>query len=333
VPEPPGKEKPPADPAERAKPKAAPPAVRKDEPGADADLAALRAALKSPQVAERVRALDELGKKGRKARPAARDICELFVADETPLVRQTALFALEKIHPALYKPLVVLAVEVDPGRHAAAALEIGQLGTDGEAALPIVGAHLMAGLDEVVHPKLRPQRQVTPAMIHNDLRALAAIGPGEPTVHKTLVEMTKVEAPVPAPMRGRDALSATRLLAAQLLADLLRAHPEQGKYLGPSLIASARAMLPFESRAQVATVLGMLAETTPELGTDLAAALTEMVQAKELKAISALGKCGRHARGALPMLRELKLHPLEVVRSAAAEAVEQIEKAGVSGEK
>jgi hypothetical protein len=330
LPKPPANAKPavplPAEPAERRTPQPAPPpGPPPEDPKLDSNLAPHLAALKSPRVSERIAALERLGKKGDRARGAARAICDLFVTDPSTQVRQTALLTLEKVHPDLYRPAVVLAVDTDPAKQAAAALEVGELGADGQAAVPIVRAHLLAALGEMVHPHPVPQRPVTVAMVHNDLRALAAIAPGEAGVHRTLIEATKVE--VPSSVRGTDALSSARQLAAQLLEDLVRAHPEQARSLAPALIASARIMPPFEARAQVAGILGLLAENHPELRPRIAAALTEMVLAEELMAIFALAKCGRDARAALPLLRQLKLHRLEAVRAAASETIALIEDA------
>jgi hypothetical protein len=74
-----------------------------------------------------------------------------------------------------------------------------------------------------------------------------------------------------------------------------------------------------------------MAENHADLRPQIVAAFVALGNAGELRVITQLGKCGRDARDALPLLRKLKLHPAEAVRTAADAAIAQIEEALASG--
>jgi hypothetical protein len=287
------------------------------------------AALKSRKPTERLQALDELGRKGEAAREAARAVCEVLASDGSPVIRQAALACLEKIHPELHKSVLVLIVEADLGKHTEAVRKLARLGDDGQAAVPVLLAHLQADLARVTNAGPGGHWTAHPELIGEDLRALAEVAPAEAAVQKVLLEMTR------APGSDRpgigDLLRPARQTAVQVLADLLQKQPEQARAVVPGLIVSAR-MGPLEVRAKVADVLGTAAENHAALRPKIAAALLALVKNQELSAIAPLGKCGQDARDALPVLEKLKVHPLEAVRDAANEAIRRIEDASAVGD-
>src|SRR5258708_6460764 len=59
------------------------------------------------KLADRVRAAQELGKLGERAKPAARALCAAAI-DESPKTSQAALESLEKVWPELHKQVVLL---------------------------------------------------------------------------------------------------------------------------------------------------------------------------------------------------------------------------------
>jgi hypothetical protein len=59
----------------------------------------------------------------------------------------------------------------------------------------------------------------------------------------------------------------------------------------------------------------------------IAACLTALIKAGDATALANIGKCGRDAKDALPLLKQLKLNPQGSVRAAADEAISQIEEA------
>src|SRR5262249_9539274 len=124
-----------------------------------------------------------------------------------------------------------------------------------------------------------------------------------------------------------DLLGTVSHTATQLVGELVQKHPEQAGNVTIPLIASVRQMGNLEVRAPLAGVLGTIAEHHAELRPQIATALTGLIKAGEPAAITPLGKCGRDARDALPILKPLQVHHLEAVRTAASAAVKQIEDA------
>jgi hypothetical protein len=80
-------------------------------------------------------------------------------------------------------------------------------------------------------------------------------------------------------------------------------------------------------RGKLIALLGKIAEDNASLRPRIAAGLIDLANVGETAAIAQLGKCGRDAKDALPILKKFKLHPTETVRNAANQAIAQIEEA------
>ncbi len=138
--------------------------------------------LKSEKAEECVAAAERLRKMGEKARPAARALCEAIVGTSES-VRRSALEALEKIDPPLYKQVVLLVVDENTYNHVQASATLGAMGTEGEAAVPVLLSHAK---------KVSSAEYPNDAMLIADIAALAKLGPAESEVVKLFVEMTKL---------------------------------------------------------------------------------------------------------------------------------------------
>jgi hypothetical protein len=330
--EPPRKEEPPPvrkeDPPKREEPPAPPkkeePAPKKEEPSApprkeptpDERLKPILVALTSKKKEERLQAVEDMGKLAEVARPATRALVEVLMNDPFPAVREAALAALEKIHPDLHRPVVVLLVEADPAKHEAASRDIARLGEEARGAVPVLLGHV----------KLVPTKMpaVAPELIAADAAALAETAPDDPMVHKALLELTRLSDIQGKGLRGNQP---ARLAAVQALADLLQKHPEQAKNLIPGLSTATRLMPDAEVRSQATAILGSVAESQAELRPQIATGLTALLKQGEVSAIPSLGKCGREAKDAIPLLKQYKLHQQETVRTLAADALTRIEEA------
>ncbi len=305
---PPKKEEPPPKKEEQ------PPQKPEPLPQPDERLQPILPALKARKSEERLRAVEELGRLGEAARPAARNLCDVLVSDPSQAVRQAALAALEKIHPELHKPLVVLLVEADAQKNRDAARDLGRIGRDGRAALPVLLAHVRNAPAKF--------QDLAPSVIAADAEALAQVAPDDAATHKALLDLTKFTLR----NRSRDEIGRpARAAAVQALGEIVRSHPDQAKDIAPGLAAAAKAMADGEVRAQAVSLLGAVAEAHPNLRAQIAPALLGLVRQGEHAAIVQLGKCGREARDAVPVLKQLKLHPLAAVREAATDALARVE--------
>jgi DNA-directed RNA polymerase subunit M/transcription elongation factor TFIIS len=88
---------------------------------------------KSPGA--RQKALEALGQMGPDAEAASEDVLALL-ADKSATVQQSAFDALEKINPALHKPILTLLVDRDNAHKIEALRQLGALGNDAAPALP-----------------------------------------------------------------------------------------------------------------------------------------------------------------------------------------------------
>lgn len=308
---------PPVRPEPPPPPRTEPSPSRREEPPLDERLAPLVKALKSKKAQERLRALIELGNLRERGRPLAGAVCAVLVADPIGAIRQASLEALEKIHPELHAPVVVFMVEADGQKHIKAARDVAALGEQGRPAIVVLLSHLQSA----------PTRFSikAPELINTDAQALAQIAPNEPVVQKTLIDLTYFTF-VP-PRHKTDIGGPTREAAVRVLGELMEKHPDQAERIAPGLIAAARGMTDETVRAQTGALLGKLAENHVKLRPQIAAGLLALASAGDTTVIPQLGKCGRDARDALPLLRKLKLHPTEAVRTAATRTIEQIEEA------
>jgi HEAT repeat protein len=295
-------------------PKPEPP-PRKEGPKLDERLAPWVEALKSKRSQERLQAVEELGKLKEAARPAAHALCETLVSDSAPPVRRAALDALEKVYPELHAPVVVLAVEANPEKHAAAARDVAALGEQGQAAVPVLLFHLRTA------PTRFPSQAA--ALMAEDAQVLGQIAPDDVVVQKTLLELTRLTLTLPR-QRG-DIGGPVRAAAIRAVGDLLDKRPEAAKHVVPGLVTATRGMTDSEVRGQAIALLGRAAENHADLRRQIAAAFVTLVNAGDTRVVAQFGKCGRDAQDALPLLKKLKLHPVETVRIAANEAIGQIE--------
>ncbi len=138
----------------------------------DEKVAKLVRSLKSDQAADRIRAAEQLGKLKAEGKPAARALCEAAI-DEDDSVRQAALEALEKVHPALYKPVSTLLVDSNAVNQISAAQTIGNMRAEGKAATPLLTAHLKRHIPPDGFATQNPSFFDAEAVITADAAALA----------------------------------------------------------------------------------------------------------------------------------------------------------------
>jgi hypothetical protein len=75
-----------------------------------------------------------------KGKPAARALCG--AATNTGALRTAALDALQKLHPKLYPEVTTIVSDNNPKNHYMAQGAIAKMGDDGNAAMPVILAHL-----------------------------------------------------------------------------------------------------------------------------------------------------------------------------------------------
>jgi len=313
---PPRRDEPKPPPADEPKP------PRRDEPKMDQRVMSLLADLKSKKGAERLPVIDDLAKLGAVALPAVGNLCEVLASDSTPATRQAVLNALEKIHPELHKQVVVLLVEADAEKHQLATREIAQLGEQGRGAVPLLLAHIRTAPIRFrnVHNK---GESAASKLLKEDLKALVQIAPTDPAVQKVLFDMTRLPPGQTARFVTNDETVPT--VAVRGLADIVQNHPDQAKKIGPGLLTATRGMTDVAARGHAIELLGTIADSQPDQQPQIASAFLTIIKAGDLRAVPQLPKCGRSARDAVPVLKKLKLHPTEEVRTAASEALSQIE--------
>jgi len=241
--------------------------------------------LKSEKRDDRVAAAERLRKMGEKARPAARALCEAIVSPSES-VRRSALEALEKVDPALYKQVVLLVVDENVYNHVQASNALSVMGVEGAAAVPVLLAHAKKVYSvEYDFPHVE--------VLIADIAALAKLGPGEPEVVELFKELTKFQKDRFGRYRGWQ----VRTVAISALVATGKAQPDRRKELVPVLVAATEST---DSRQQD--------ETT------------------SIAAIKALGEFGADAKAAIPALKKLKFSSSMPVREAARAALDKIEK-------
>lgn len=308
---------PPPRPLQTPPPKSEPKSPKKEEPQLDERLTQWVKLLKNKKPQERLRAVVELGNLKEVARPVAAQVCMVLAGDPIPAVRQGALEALEKIHPELHIPIVVFVVEADAQKHIKATRDVMNLGEQGRAAVPVLLSHIQTA----------PARFVTkaPALIVADAQALAQIAPDDPVTQKALLELTCFS--FTPPRYRADIGGPVRTAAVRVLGELLDKHPDQASAIGPRLIAMTRNMTDERVRGQAIVLLGKVAENHANLRPQIAACFVTLANAGDMSVVAQFGKCGGDAKDALPLLKKLKLHPTESIRTAANKAIQQIEEA------
>jgi HEAT repeat protein len=134
----PPREPAPALPEDEPPPKATPPETGPDrEDATDSSLAPLVKSLQSRKTAERLKACEELGRLGSKAKAASRALCEALL-DANPQVRLGAAAALETVNPAIHRLVVTVLVDENLFNRAEAVRKIGKLGPEGKPAVPVL---------------------------------------------------------------------------------------------------------------------------------------------------------------------------------------------------
>jgi HEAT repeat protein len=291
---------------------------RKATPKSEEALKPVLDALKSKKPQDRLQAVEKVAELGEQARPALRALSEVMVGDPVAAVRQSALAALEKVHPEMYKSVVALLVESDSSKHVPAARGLAGLGDEGRGAVPVLLAHIKGAVAK--YP------QEAPDLITEDIQALAKIAPDDLAVQKMILELTLFTVRSPFG-RSQDIGHPTRVAAIRIIGEIAQGHPEQARNLTPGLIKATRTMSDAEARGQAVALLGTIGEGHEELRSQIAPALTAFLKSGEFHAIPSLAQCGRAAKDAAPLLRQLKLHPDEAVRVSATDALARIEDA------
>jgi hypothetical protein len=90
----------------------------------DPELSELKSKLDNIDSEVRLKALEDLAKKGARARPLAEKICNTIL-DSNSSVSLAAIASLEKIRPDLYKPLVELFIDKSSEKHFNALATLG----------------------------------------------------------------------------------------------------------------------------------------------------------------------------------------------------------------
>jgi HEAT repeat protein len=250
------------------------------------DLARLVRRLRSENATDRIQAANELASLGEAARPAARALCEAATDDQ---VRQAAIEALEKIQPALAKPITTLLVDSQAHNCIAAAEKLAAMGDSASPAIPVL----------IWHAKNAPIRFPYRENLPLDIQALTKIGPTDPETVRAIID--HVQSPVTRKANlVRD--QEERVVALKALGALSR---NQGSLRREIVVCLEKALTECER------------ENNPEnyYHIDLC-----------LATIRSIAEFGSDAKQAIPLLKRLKLDKDMQVRQAAASALEQIEK-------
>jgi HEAT repeat protein len=223
----------------------------------------------------------------------------LAATDDSEEVRQAVLEALERIQPALVKPVTTLLVDQNVNNCQAAAQQLALMGGLASPAIPVL----------IWHAKNAPTRfNAYPGagMIAADIAALAKIGATDPIAVRTIIghavsPISKKDPPAfRGPFLARGPVYQERLAAVRALGELT--HPENRGGLRKEIVAC---------------LLKVLVESEEE-GLYHSSGLT-------IPAIQSLSQYGADAKEAIPLLKKLKLHDNMQVRESAAAALEKIE--------
>jgi transglutaminase-like putative cysteine protease len=145
--------------------------------------------------------------------------------DPAAKVRESAIEALEKVKPELYKPLVTILLDKDIIKHVEAIKDIGLLDKDGRPAVSVLLSHV-----KKTFTNRRIPRVVRLTLIQADFEALTAVAPDDQTVLKFLLSVAKANARDPVP-RG---------LAIQSLGSLAESRPAVSKQILPVLLKAIK---------------------------------------------------------------------------------------------
>jgi hypothetical protein len=247
--------------------------------------------LASEDVEDRIRAANQLARMGPKGKAAARALCEAALEDKGE-GRQAALEALEKVHPELYKHVLVLLVDQEFRNHVNASQGIGRLKEEGAPALPILLDHIQKCLSDQREPPLASVYNTT-SLLDADLRALVEIAPNNQEVWKCLVDMLKSEPGHRLYSRFEGARA--RTVAAECMTKVGKDNSAARSVFVPPLIKATNVTI-YDQRDKATC----------------------------LAAIRTLGSFGPAAKDAVPTLKKLKIDTDERIRRAASQALEAI---------
>lgn len=194
-----------------------------------ADETPLQAAVKKlndgkPEVA--IRAAEDIAKLGDAGRPAARALCEAAMNGSYD-VRQATLAALEKVHPALHGPVFTLLM--NPTNRLNAIPELGKLGTEAAAALPLMRKNLAAILET---PKGRSRDDKAASLY---IEALAKIAPGDDEIVRYLAGLCTFQDD-----RAKRYAGLIRRSAVDAVGTIGKARPQARVIALPALIKAAQ---------------------------------------------------------------------------------------------
>jgi HEAT repeat protein len=253
----------------------------------DPKLEALVSQLKEKNPERQVRAAEELRKMGRQAGPTAEAaLCSAAMSDDQG-VRNAALGALEQVRPDLYPHIVSILVNDTRGAGPACAA-IGRMKERGRPATEVLLWLAQNSLAGWVQGNRAGRRMDRRGDLQSSAIALGEVSAGDPRVVPLLSQLA---------LSTDDAIAFVRGSAIVALGQIAEAHTSL--------------------RGQILEVMVKIADS--DMG---------RLNALEDKiaAIGAIGGMESDAKGAVPLLKKLKLHQQERVRSAAAEALDEIER-------
>jgi HEAT repeat protein len=252
--------------------------------GENPALAQIRKDLKSKKRAERAKAVEELAQLGEDGRDATADLL-LSMREIWPVNKEAYLDCLEKIEPALHKPISTLILDTDQTNWFQAMQTIGNMGTDGEHALP-----LLVGISKTYWPQ--QSRRVDAQHVLETVTAMSQIAPEKQEVLQTIVAL--LSAPNGYSYSG--ATTGHSRPYALELAEKLQISP---KFIVPALIQWLNDSTPVVTQKRRDTTLQLLA-------------------------IRKLGAYGAEAKAAIPALDKLRFSSSKEVRDEAKAALESI---------
>ena len=145
-----------------------PPVVlKKDNPEVkvDPEIAALAKKLKDIDPKTRLKAIEDLAKKGEKAAPVADKICDATM-DSNVQVRLAALASLEKIRPDLYKPLIELLFDKNNFIRDRAITKLSEMGKDASPVVNILATQMISAFSFSKYGSISYQSPITGSTGH-----------------------------------------------------------------------------------------------------------------------------------------------------------------------
>ena len=247
--------------------------------------------LKSQRIADRLKAADDLAKMGDDGREMARALIESMMGAGSGNAERF-LDALKKIHPDLYKPVVSLLVDTNYTNKVRAIISIAALGTDGNAAVPV-----LVGIFQANVPRLADKGGK--AMVKTGLSSLACYA---------LYALNEVAHEEKVVRQG----------IFMLLTCYCPPNASKDAYL--------QELQQYKNGRTSARLFALdLAKKTKVQGTTLVRPLLQWIAEgyEPLTAIEELGNIGPEAKSALPLL-STKLSSNQRIREAANAAIDKI---------